>query len=103
MRCDVDIVDVGDVDARQRKPGEAGIQRAQRSVVGVVVVLHERQPVDVAVLDAGRIRPRRQQPPHLGREQEAVARHAGERPSEASLRLALTVERRGVEVVDAAA
>ena len=66
-------------------------------------MLDERQPVDVAVLDARRIRARRQQAPHLGREQETRRAARAQRPPEALLGQAVAVVRRGVEIVDAAA
>jgi hypothetical protein len=97
VRGRVRVVHIHHVQPRQAQALQAFLHAAASAGGAEVPHLVERQYVDVAVLRTCGIRVRQQQAAHLAREHIAVPRMPAQRITQAPLRQAMAVMRRGVK------
>ncbi len=95
----VDVVDKGDVDPAHPQTMIAGLDRAHRAVVGIIMLdpePHRPAPDHIYRLARGH-----QQPSHLGRQGKTLARPVSQDMAEPVFGLSVAVLRGGVEMADA--
>lgn len=97
----LDIMDIKNIDPVEPKTAQTVVKRPHDAVPTIIPAYPPcgRLYVDATVLLARRAG--FQNPPHLGRQDELIARPTGERFTETLFRKTMTVERRRVEIANA--
>jgi hypothetical protein len=91
-------VDIHDIDVCNTEPRPAVVERAEKPFSGVIVALHVRRGIDVAVLIARSIRLRVEDAADLGRQQITRAWHLSQACAQALLRSPVAIVGSCVEV-----